>query len=379
VKDIIKETVEMIESVDKEIMDKTQKRLDKLTKPLGSLGKLEELAKRIAGITKKENPVIENKVIFTMAGDHGVVEEGISAYPQEVTPQMVQNFLNGGAGINVLARHVGAKVIIVDMGIKIDTEYKMPDAGCQSDDSERTSYADSSEMSDQKIGFVNKKINHGTKNFTKGPAMTREEAEKAIIAGIEIFESENKKKKIDIIGTGDMGIGNTTPSSAITAVFTGKKAEAVTGTGTGIDVNTLKHKVEVIEQGIKKNNPDPKNGIDVLSKVGGFEIGGLAGVILASAKAKTPVVIDGFISGAAALIAYAIQPKVKDYLIASHCSVEKGHKAILDYIGIEPLFDFNMRLGEGTGAALGINIADASIKILKEMATFDSAGVSEKK
>ena len=370
-KDIIKKTIEAIESADREILEKTQRRLDNLTKPLGSLGKLEELAKRITGITRKENPVIKNKVIFTMAGDHGVVEEGISAYPQEVTPQMVQNFLNGGAGINVLARHVGAKVIIVDMGIKIDAEYKMPDtikqmsdAGCQ--------------MPDQKIGFINRKINHGTKNFIKGPAMTREEAEKAIIAGIEVFESENKKIKIDIIGTGDMGIGNTTPSSAITVVFTGKKTENVTGTGTGIDAKTLKHKVEIIEQGIKMNDPDPKDGIDVLSKVGGFEIGGLAGVMLASAKAGVPVVVDGFISGAAALIAYAIEPKVKDYLIASHCSVEKGHKAILDYIGIKPLFDFNMRLGEGTGAALGINIAEASIKILEEMATFDSAGVSEK-
>lgn len=353
----IDEVIKTIEPIDEEMMEKAQKRLDNLTKPLGSLGRLEEIARRIVGITGKENPELKDKVIFTMAGDHGIVEEGVSAYPQEVTPQMVYNFLGGGAGINVLARHIGAKVVVVDMGVKEDIRYKIQDAGKKTTE------------------FKIKKINYGTKNFAKGPAMTREEANRSIEAGIEVFEEE---EKIDIAGTGDMGIGNTTPSSAITAVYTKEKVENVTGRGTGIDDEGFNRKVRAIEDGIKLNKPNPDDAIDVLSKVGGFEIGGLAGVILAAARAKVPVVIDGFISGAAALIACGLQPLIKGYLIASHCSVERGHKVILEYLGLKPLFNLDMRLGEGTGAALGISIAEASIKILKEMATFESAGVSEK-
>jgi len=347
----ISQVTKKIRLLDDKLLEKTQVKLDSLTKPLGSLGRLEELAKQIAGITGKENPVLKNKVIFTLAADHGVTEEGISAYPKEVTAQMVYNFLKGGAGINVLANHAKAKVVVVDIGVasKLKSSSKL----------------------------VIKKINYGTKNMSKGPAMTREEAIKAIETGIEIFESEFKKG-IDITGTGEMGIGNTTAASAITASITQKPVEEITGRGAGLNDEGLNNKIRVIKKSLAINNPDRNDPIDVLSKVGGFEIGGLAGIILAAASKKVPVVIDGFISGSAALIAYAIEPKTKDYMIAAHCSVEKGHKIILEYIGLKPLLDLNLRLGEGTGAALGINIAEAATKILTQMATFKSAKVSER-
>lgn len=347
----IKEIIKNITGLDYNLMKKTQERLDNLTKPQGSLGRLEELAKLIVGITAKENPDLKNKVIFTLASDHGVVEEGISAFPKEVTPQMVYNFLSGGAGINVLARHIGAKVLVVDIGVAADLKPHQE--------------------------LIIKKINYGTKNMTKGPAMTKEEAIKSIEAGIEIFEEE-LPIGIDIVGTGDMGIGNTTSSSAIAAVFTSKPLEDLTGRGTGINDDALKNKIKVIKKSIELNKPDPKDAIDVLSKVGGFEIGGLAGIILAAASKRIPVIIDGFISGAAALIAYHLEPKVKDYMIAAHCSVEKGHKITLDYIGLKPILDLDLRLGEGTGAALAMGVVEAGIKILNEMATFKDAGVSER-
>ncbi len=335
----------------------TQKRLDSLTKPLGSLGQLEEIAKHLVAITGKENPSIKNKVIFTLAGDHGVVEERISAYPKEVTPQMVYNFLRGGAGINVLAKHIGAKVIVVDMGIAIkiqNSKFKIQN-------------------------FKDKKINFGTKNFTKGPAMTREEAIKSIEVGIELVEEELKTGEgIHLLGTGDMGIGNTTASSAITAVITSEPIEKVTGRGTGIDDEKLRNKIKIIKKALELNKPNPKDAIDVLSKVGGFEIGGLAGIMLAGAAYKIPVVVDGFISGAAALIACALQPITRDYLIAGHCSQEPGHKIQLNWLGLKPILNLDLRLGEGTGAVLAMNLVEASIKILTEMATFDSAGVSKK-
>lgn len=348
----LNEIMNKIEKIDYSLGERIQKRLDNLTKPQGSLGRLEELAKQIVEITRNEAPPIKNKVIFTMAGDHGITEEGVSAYPKEVTAQMVYNFLRGGAGINVLAKHIGARVIVVDMGVACDLEPH-------------------SEL-------VIKKVNYGTKNMTKGPAMSRREAIESIEKGVEVFEDEFKKG-IDIIGTGDMGIGNTTPSSAIASVITGKPVEDMAGKGTGINDSTLSHKIEVIKKALSVNKPDGQNAIDVLSKVGGFEIGGLAGVILGGASKRIPVVIDGFISGASALIAYQLEPKVKNYLIAAHCSVEKGHRIILNYIGLDPLLDLNLRLGEGTGAALGISIIEASIKILTEMATFEEAKVSREK
>lgn len=357
----IKKTLKEIKKIDYPLMQKAQERLDSLTKPQGSLGRLEELAKQIAGITGTLKPSLKHKVIFTLAGDHGVSVEKVSAYPKEVTAQMVYNFLRGGAGINVLANHIGARVVVVDMGVaeKIKNQ-KIP--ACR--------------QAGKIKNFRDKKIASGTKNFTDGPAMSKKEAIKSIESGIEVFEDEFKKG-IDIAGTGDMGIGNTTAASAITSSITGASVEEVTGRGTGLDDSALHNKIEIIKKALNLNMPDPKDAIDVLSKVGGFEIGGLVGIILAAASRKIPVVLDGFISGVSALIAYQIEPKVKEYMIAGHCSVEKGHKIILDYIGLKPLLNLDMRLGEGTGGALGISIVDAAVKILTQMATFQEAGVSE--
>ena len=344
-------TLAEIKPVDKEAMAEVRKRQDDLTKPQGSLGQLESLSIQIAGIKGNPRPRITHKVIFTLAGDHGVTKEGVSAYPSEVTPQMVYNFLRGGAAINVLARSIGARVVIADLGVASILE-RHPD------------------LSDRKVGM-------GTQNMAKGPAMSKEEAIRSIEAGMELVEAE-LSKGIDILGTGDMGIGNTTASSAITAALTGADVAAVTGRGTGLDDKGWEKKVKVIQKALERNQPDPKDAIDVLSKVGGFEIGGITGVILAGARYRIPVVLDGFISGAAALIATSLSPQVKPYLIASHQSAEMGHKKILEYLDLVPLLNLNMRLGEGTGAALGIFLVEASLKILDEMATFSEAGVSEK-
>ena len=349
--DRLQETIAKIKKPDSSLMKQVQARLDSLTKPRGSLGKLEELAKQIVSITANLSPRIEKKAIIVMTADHGVVEEGISAYPREVTPQMVYNFLNGGAAINVLARHIGAEVLVVDVGVAADFQ--------------------------EHQSLMLEKIDYGTKNMVKGPAMTDEQAVKSLEVGIEAAE-KLIKKGYDIIATGDMGIGNTTASSAIAAVICRTDVESVTGYGTGIDNRCLENKINVIKKAISVNKPDAADGIDVLSKVGGFEIGGIAGIILGCASGRTPVVIDGFISGAGALIAAAISPDSTNYMIASHCSAEKGHRIVLDRLGLKPLFYFDMRLGEGTGAAIGINIVEASVKILSEMATFDQAGVSEK-
>ena len=343
--------IENIKPVNKELLQQTQLRLDNLTKPRGSLGRLEEFARRVVAITGKSNPDLSRKFIFTMAGDHGVTEEGVSAYPQEVTAQMVYNFLSGGAAINVLARHIGAKVIVVDMGVAAELE-PHPD-------------------------LVQKKVGKGTRNFSRGPAMTMEEAIKALEAGIEIVESTKADNGIDIMATGDMGIGNTTASSAVAAAFTGKPVQEVTGRGTGIDDHVYLGKVAAIERALEVNQPDQGDPIDVLAKVGGFEIAGLAGATLAGAANRIPVVIDGFISSVAALIAVEINPIVKEYLFAAHKSVEIGHRAVLDRMELTPMLDLNMRLGEGTGAALGIHLIEAGVKVLNEMASFGEAGVSK--
>lgn len=346
----MKKTTGRIRALDETAMRIARERQDTLTKPPSSLGTLEEISIQIAGITSNPTPRIKNKVIITMAGDHGVTEAGVSAYPNEITGQMIYNFLSGGAAINVLARHVGARVVVVDMGVAADIESET---------------------------LVDKKIGYGTANMINGPAMTYEDAVRSIEAGIEVLELE-VEKGMDIVGVGDMGIGNTTPSSAIAAVITGEAVREVTGRGAGIDDNTLENKIKVVEEAIIVNQPNKKDPIDVLAKVGGFEIGGMAGVMLAAASHRIPVVIDGFISGAAALIAYEIAPAVKDYMIAAHRSVERGHSVVLDYIYLKPLLDLDMRLGEGTGAALGICVVEAACKILNEMATFEEAGVSER-
>ncbi len=350
--DRIRELIERTGILDNAAMDAAKVRQDRLTKPPGSLGILESLSVKVAGITGNPLPELKHRVIITMAGDHGVATEGVSAYPREVTAQMVYNFLNGGAAINVLARHIGARVVVVDMGVAADI-----DANTGS--------------------FVNKKVDYGTASISKGSAMSYEAAIRAIEAGIDVLENE-LTKGLDIVGVGDMGIGNTTPSSAITAFITGKPAAEVTGRGTGLDDTGLKRKIELVKRALEVNKPDRNDAIDILAKLGGFEIGGMAGVMLAAAAHHVPVVIDGFISGAAALIAYELNHRLKDYLIASHMSVESGHRAILDYIGLKPIIDLEMRLGEGTGAALGINIVDAACKILCEMATFEEAGVSDR-
>lgn len=344
-------TLAEIKPLNKEAMAEARKRQNDLTKPQGSLGQLESLSIQVAGIKGNPRPRIAHKVIFTLAGDHGITKEGVSAYPSEVTPQMVYNFLRGGAAINVLARHIGARVIIADLGVASVLE-RHPD-------------------------LVDKKVAMGTQNMAKGPAMSKEEAIRSIEAGMELVEEE-LSKGMDILGTGDMGIGNTTASSAITSALTGADVAAVTGRGTGLDDKGWKKKVEVIQTALERNRPDPKDALDVLSRVGGLEIGGIAGVILAGARYQIPVVLDGFISGAAALIATSLSPQAKPYLIASHQSVEEGHRIILDHLGLKPLLNLGLRLGEGTGAALGISLVEASLRILDEMATFSEAGVSEK-
>ncbi len=349
--DKIDDVIASIKPLDERAMAEARMRQDNLTKPQGSLGQLESLSIQVAGIKGNPRPRIVHKVIFTLAGDHGVTEEGVSAYPSDVTPQMVYNFLRGGAGINVLARQVGARVVVADLGVASVLK-RHPD-------------------------LKDKKVAMGTQNMAKGPAMGREEAIRSIEAGIELVEEE-LTKGIDILGTGDMGIGNTTPSSVITAAFTSADVSTVTGRGTGLDDEGWERKVRIIKKVLEINRPDPQDAIDVLSKVGGYEIGGIAGVILAGAKYRIPVVIDGFISGAAALIATSLSPRVKPYLIAYHRSAEKGHKIILEHLGLKPLLDLDLRLGEGTGAALGIFLVEASLKILDEMATFVEAGVSEK-
>ena len=344
-------TIKMIKPLDEPAMAAARARQGALTKPAGSLGRLEALSVKLAGIQGKASPVIRDKAIITMAGDHGVVAERIGNWPQAVTAQMVRNFLRGGAGINVLARQVGARITVVDMGVAGDLK---PDPR-----------------------LISRKIGHGTRNMCLGPAMTEEQAVKSIETGIGIVHDEIAKG-LDIVGTGDMGIGNTTASSAICAVMTGRPVKEVTGRGTGLSDAQLAHKIEVIKQALAVNRPDPSHPLEVLAKVGGFEIGGLAGVMLRAAAGRVPVVIDGFISGAAALIAAALSPQLKDYLIAAHVSAETGHPAILRHLGLEPLLDLGLRLGEGTGAALGIYLAEAAARILSEMATFAEAGVSEK-
>ncbi len=330
-------------------MQACRKRLDSLTKPQGSLGRLEELAVRIAGITGNPVPAITGKVIFTLAADHGVAEEGVSAFPQEVTRQMLLNFVRGGAAINVLAKHAGARVVVADLGVAAAVE------------------AD---------GFAVKKAGWGTANMLKTEAMSPAQAAASITHGIELFEEEYAQG-IDIAGTGEMGIANTTAASAVTAAFTTQPARAVCGKGTGISDERLAHKISVVDKALHLHQPDPRDPVGVLAKVGGFEIAGMAGVMLAAAAHRVPVVIDGFISGAAALCACALQPRLREFLIASHRSVEQGHTIVLHHLGLEPLFDLGMRLGEGTGAALGIMLAEASVRVLREMATFGDAGVSD--
>lgn len=347
---ILEAAIAKIKPVDSALLAAAQAQLDNKTKPLGSLGRLEEFARRVAAISGSMQPDLARKVIYTFAGDHGVVEEGVSAFPKEVTPQMVFNFLNGGAGVNVLARHAGAEVRVVDMGVDFDFGATP--------------------------GLIDRKIARGTKNLAKEPAMTRAEAVAAVEAGITLA-LDAKAEGVTMLGTGDMGIGNTTPSSAIIAAFSGIAVRALTHRGTGINDAALEKKIAAIEQGLAVNRPDPQDPIDVLAKVGGFEIAGIAGLVIGAAAVGIPVVVDGFISTAGALIASELHPCVKEYIFAAHKSVEIGHTFMLERLNAEPILDLGLRLGEGTGAALAMTLIEAGAKVLCEMASFAEAGVAE--
>jgi nicotinate-nucleotide--dimethylbenzimidazole phosphoribosyltransferase len=348
---LLADTIARIAPLDGMATQAARARQTQLTKPAGSLGRLEDLAIQIAGITGKARPRLHQPAVIVMAADHGVARQGVSAYPAEVTPQMVQNFLGGGAAINVLARHVGAHVVVVDMGVASPIA-PHPD-------------------------LIDRKIAPGTRDFTVEPAMTREQARLAVEVGIAVV-SDAIARGADLVATGDMGIGNTTASSAIVAAITGQPVAQVTGRGTGVDDAGLARKIAVIERALALHEPDPADGLDVLAKVGGFEIGGLAGVMIGAAAKRVPVVIDGFISGAAALIACALAPAVQPYLIGGHRSVERGHAAVFARLDLEPLLDLGMRLGEGTGAVLAQPLCLAACKMLDEMATFGEAGVAGK-
>lgn len=348
---VIEEVCRQIQPLDPSLHTKAQAYLSRLTKPQGSLGRIEELAASYVTVTGELKPAIPRGMVFTFAADHGVTVEGVSAYPREVTPQMVLNFLRGGAGVNVLARHADVLVRVVDIGV--DYEF-----GAIS-------------------GLIHRKIMKGTRNLAREPAMTREQAEQAVTVGIELA-MEAAREGIGLIGTGEMGIGNTTPSAAIAAVMTGRPVAEVTGYGTGIEEADRLHKVRVIQRALDLHRPRRDHPLAVLAKVGGLEIGGLAGLILGAAASRVPVVLDGFIAGAAALIAVGIQPLCREYLIAAHRSVEPGHRAILDHLGLTPLLELDLRLGEGTGACLGMDLVCAAIKVYTEMATFEEAGVANK-
>lgn len=346
---LLQRTIEGIRPLCVESMEAARRRQGLLTKPAGSLGRLEDLSVRLAGMRRTAHPAVGRKVILTMAGDHGVVDEGVTLYPRDVTVQQVANFLRGGGGINVLARHGGARVVLVDVGVARDL--------------------------DPADGLQIRKVGYGTASFRSGPAMSREQAVRSVEAGIAAALEEGGKG-MDMLGVGEMGIGNSTPAAAIACAVTGKSAAAVAGRGAGLTDDGLKRKVAVIEEGLAANRPDPKDGLDVLAKVGGFEIGAIAGAILGAASLGVPVVVDGIISASGALIAALLCGRATDYMIAGHRSAEVGQRCMLDFLGLEPLLDLGMRLGEGTGAALAMHVVEAAAKVLNEMATFESAHVS---
>lgn len=328
-------------------MKEASERLDKLVKPIGSLGKLEDLAVKISGITGKQNNSFEKKVTVIMAADNGVAEEGVSAAPQSVTALMTISMLKGVTGVCVLSKHAGADIKVVDIGIGSDLEYP---------------------------GLINRKIRKGTSNMAKGPAMSKEEAIKAIETGIEMI-SQLVEEGYSLFGTGEMGIGNTSTSSAVVMAFLGCSAEDTVGKGVGLTEEGYSNKKYVIEKAIRVNKPDPKDPIDVLSKVGGFDIAGIVGCFLGAAYHRVPIVVDGLISAAAALTAYRINPLVKDFIIPSHCSEEPGYKIAMSEIGIKPMLDLNMRLGEGSGCPLAFNIIEAAEVVISQMATFEEATI----
>jgi len=333
-----------IQRPDRAILPLLQKHLDNLTKPPHSLGRLEELARSFGLIRGSTDLVLQKRAIFTFAADHGISRAGVSAYPPEVTGQMVFNFIRGGAAINVLCRHYGIQNVVVDVGV----DYDFPELS----------------------GLVSRKLGRGTDNFLEGPSMTLEQAIRSVEAGMDLAQG------YDLLGTGDMGIGNTTSSAAICAIFTGLPVEEVVGRGTGVDDARLRHKTNVIRDALVRHKPDAGNPLDVLAKVGGFEIGAIAGLILGAASRRIAVVVDGFISGAGAMIATRLEPACRDYLFFSHVSRERGHRRMLEFFDAHPILDLDMCLGEGTGAAIAMDVITAAVRVYNEMATFDSASVS---
>lgn len=348
---LLERTAAMITGQDQTWRTQARARLDQLAIPHWALGRLMDLGLDLVGQTRALPPPVSRKVIITMAGDHGVAAEGVSKFPQDVTPQMVANFVRGGAGINVLARQAGADVVVVDMGVAADL-------------SALTVRGE----------VVDKKVAMGTANMAQGPAMSREEAVRAVEAGIEVVNG--LAADYDVFGTGDMGIANTTPSSAIVAALSGRAVAEVTGRGTGLDDQQVAAKIAVINRALEINRPNPADGLDVLSKVGGFEIGGIAGVIIGAAALHKPVVVDGFISTAGALIAQSLAPMTAEYIIAAHRSMENGHGVMQEHLKCQPLLDLNLRLGEGTGAALAMHLVEAAARIVSEVATFEEAAVA---
>jgi nicotinate-nucleotide--dimethylbenzimidazole phosphoribosyltransferase len=348
--------LDAIGPLDATAMAEAATRLDRLTKPPGSLGRLETLVIELAGITGRADATVEKGVVVIAAGDHGVTRQGVSAYPSDVTAQMVANFVAGGAAINVLGAWAGVRVVVVDVGVASP----IPDVG---DDPDRGGR------------LVPARIRDGTADMTEGPAMTRAEALRAVVTGIDLARTL-RADGLDLLGTGEMGIGNTTAASAICAVLTGQPVAIVTGRGTGIDDATHTRKIAAIERALEVNRPDPRDPMGVLAAVGGLEIALLVGVIVATAEARIPIALDGFITGAAALVAVALQPAIAPRLIASHRSVEPGHAVVLEHLGRRPLFDLDLRLGEGTGAALAMGLIGAAVRVRDGMATFESAAVS---
>jgi nicotinate-nucleotide--dimethylbenzimidazole phosphoribosyltransferase len=352
----LEEIIEGIQPVEDLWIQKARERTAQLVMPTRALGRLHEISERLCGIQKTLKPSVNRKGILIMAGDHGVADEGVSAYPQEVTGAMVQTFLRGGAGINAIARHVGARVWVVDMGIIPELDPDSINGGNR---------------------LMVKKIAPGTANLAKGPAMSRRDAEKSILTGFQLA-TDFFQQGIELLGTGDMGIANTTPSAAIGSVITGIGPKDMVGRGTGVDDKGFSLKLETVKKGIRINQPNALDALDVLSKVGGFEIGGIAGCILAAAFHGRPVVIDGFISTAGALIAYSLSPRVSDYIFGGHCSEEAGHRNMLKYMGVDPILDLGMRLGEGAGGALAMCIIEGAVRVFNEVFTFDEAGVADK-
>jgi nicotinate-nucleotide--dimethylbenzimidazole phosphoribosyltransferase len=352
----LKEILNGIQPLDRQWIKQAAARTAQLVMPTRALGRLHEISERLCAIQQTLQPSIKRKAVLVMAGDHGVVNAGVSAYPQEVTGAMVRTFLSGGAGINVISRHVDAEVFVVDMGVMAElTELALPGSD----------------------HLITHKIAPGTVDFTQGPAMSSRDAERSILLG---FEEAAKRYQdgVDIIGTGDMGIGNTTPSAAIGAVICAVGLDKMVGRGTGVDDEGLTRKRQAVARGIEVNRPKAENGLDVLAKVGGFEIGGIAGCVLAAGFHRRPVVIDGFISTAGALIAHALCPTVVDYIFAGHCSEESGHRYMLDYLKLDPILDLGMRLGEGTGGTLSMCIIEGAARIFREVLTFEEAGVADR-